>query len=638
MNGFRFLLALLALWAHGSAAVAQGQGSLPQPSDEAIAAFIDSYISRAVAERGIPGAAVVLVKDGRAFFERGYGVGDYESRRPISPEDSVLRQGSTAKLFVWVLVMQLVEERRLNLDGDVNEYLDFRIPDAFGAPITMRHLMTHTAGFADRVPMVDGESRHAPFAVRMRDNLPERVYAPGSTIAYSNYGAALAGYIVERLRGKPFERVVEERIFEPLNMTRSTLDQPLPGHLHPRLVSNYSASSRTPAPFDFVGLAPAGSASASPNDMGRFLAMLMTRGRPRVLSLDALGLMTQLQQPLGPGIPAGLGLGFIVGEYRGVRYAGHGGSMPAAATDLKIFPEGFGWYIGFNGRGVNGAAIPLRDELLRAFIDRFYAPAPAPAITPELPGGFSTAKEVAGTYLPTRRLHSGVMQVFGGIDALSITADGDDLLIELESGPTRWLPAGRDRFVEPRTGLPLAVARDEAGRVIRLGSPLLNTVSQYEPAPASVRYLPVLLVAPVILLLQALAAPVGWAVRRFRRRFRKNGTSHRPEPSGLSGVARRASAGAFWLILLTTIGWAFYLVAQVVEPGVLSGFRAPLMVLNLLAIATAFAAALIVADALVAWRDPSRGVWAAAGKAATACAAIAIVWLFFAFDFATISF
>ena len=112
--------------------------------------------------------------------------------------------------------------------------------------------------------------------------------------------------------------MVEERIFEPLSMTRSTLDQPLPEHLQPRLVSNYSASSRTPAPFDFVGLAPAGSASASPNDMGRFLAMLMTGGRPRVLSLDALGLMTQLQQPLGPGIPAGLGLGFIVGEYRGV--------------------------------------------------------------------------------------------------------------------------------------------------------------------------------------------------------------------------------------------------------------------------------------------------------------------------------
>lgn len=622
MNGIRSLVVLLAIWVYGSAAVAQ-------PSDETIAAFVDSYISRAVAERGIPGAAVVLVKDGRAFFERGYGVADYESRRPISPEHSVLRQGSTAKLFVWVLVMQLVEEGRLDLDADVNRYLDFRIPDAFGAPITLRHLMTHTAGFADRVPMVDWESRHAPFAIRVRDNLPERVYAPGSTIAYSNYGAALAGYIVERLRGKPFERVVEERIFEPLSMTSSTLDQPVPGPLQPRLVSNYSASSRTPAPFDSVGLAPAGSASASPRDMGRFVAMLMTGGRPRVLSPDALARMTQLEQPLGPGISAGLGLGFIVGEYRGVRYAGHGGSMPAAATDLKIFPEqGLGWYIGFNGRGVNGTALPLREELLRAVIDRFYAS--APAVTPELPGGLSTAEEVAGAYLPTRRLHSGVMQVFGGLDPLSIAADGDALLIELESGPTRWLPAGRDRFVESRTGLPLAVARDGEGRVIRLGSPLLNTVSQYEPAPASVRYLPMLLVAPIILLLQALAAPIGWAVRRLR----KDGTSRRLKPSGLPRVTQRASAGAFWLILLTTIGWAFYLVVQVVEPSVFSGFRT---ILNLLAIATTFAAALIVADALVAWRDPSCGVWAAAGKAATACAAIAIVWLFFAFDFAAIS-
>jgi hypothetical protein len=232
-------------------------------------------------------------------------------------------------------------------------------------------------------------------------------------------------------------------------------------------------------------------------------------------------------------------------------------------------------------------------------------------------------------YLPTRRLHSGVLQVFGGLDALSIAADGDALLSELESGPTRWLPAGRDRFVETRTGLPLAVARDETGRVIRVGSPLLNAVSQYEPAPASVRYLPMLLGAPVILLLQALATAIGWAVRRRR----KDGTSHRPKPSGLP----RASAGAFWLLLLTTIVWAFYLVVQVVEPDALSGFRASLRVLNLLAITAAFAAALIVADALVAWRDPSRGIWAAAGKTATACAAVAIVWLLFAFDFATIS-
>jgi CubicO group peptidase (beta-lactamase class C family) len=170
-GAFATVFVLLALWVHGSAAVAQGHGSssLPrQPSDETIAAFVDSYISKAVAGRGIPGAAVVLVKDGRAFFERGYGVGDYESRRPISPEHSVLRQGSTAKLFVWVLVMQLVEEGRLDLDAGVNRYLDFRIPDAFGVPITLRHLMTHTAGFADRVPGGDGESRHAPFAIRVR--------------------------------------------------------------------------------------------------------------------------------------------------------------------------------------------------------------------------------------------------------------------------------------------------------------------------------------------------------------------------------------------------------------------------------------------------------------------------------------
>jgi CubicO group peptidase (beta-lactamase class C family) len=631
-----FFLALL-VWVHGCALTAMGQGDAsvlsPPPKerhgDEEIAAFFDSYVSGAVAEKGIPGAAVVLVRDGRVFFERTYGVADYASRRPISTEDSLLRQGSTAKMFTWVLTMQLVEEGRLDLDADVNQYLDFRIPDAFGAPVTMRHLLTHTAGFADRMPLVKWETRQAPFNVRVRENIPERVYAPGSTVAYSNYGAALAGYVVERLRGKPFERVVEERIFAPLAMTRSTLEQPLPEHLRPLLVSGYSASGRTPAPFDFVSLPPTGSASASPGDMGRFVAALMPGGSPRILGPETLALMMRLQQPLGPGLRSGLGYGFIVGEYRGVRYAGHGGSMPAGATDFEILPEkGLGWYVGFNGRGVNGAAIPLRQELLRAVIDRFYAP----AAEPETPGGPSNAKELAGKYLPTRRMHSGVMQVFGALGPLSVSADGDELLIELEGGQTRWLPAGRDRFVEQRTGLPLAVERDSEGRIVRLGSPLLNSVSQYEPAPASVRYLPVLLLAPAALLIYALSASAGWAVRELRRDV----ASRRPEPSRLSRATRRASAVALWLILLTTVGWALYLVMQTADPDTLSAIPGLPLALNLLSAAAASASALVVADALVVWRDPSRGPWAAAGKAAAACASCAVAWLFIAFDFARV--
>ena len=598
----------------------------PAVDDETVAAFVDDFLTREVTDRNIPGATVVLVRDGRVVFSRTYGVADYDSGRPISSDDSLLRLGSTAKMFVWVLAMQLVEEGRLDLDADINRYLDFRIPEAFGAPITMRHLMTHSAGFADRIPMVDPDTRRAPFPVRIRENIPHRVNAPGSTIAYSNYGAALAGYIVERLRGKPFESVVEERLFVPLKMTRSTLAQPLPDHLEPLLVSSYSASSRTPAPFDFVGLPPAGSASASNADMGRFLSMLMTGGVPSILEASTLDRMMRLQKPLATGLSAGLGLGFIVGEYRGVRYAGHGGSMPAGTTDLEILPDhGLGWYLGFNGRGANGSAVPLRQEFLRAFIDRFYAP----AVTAAVPRGPSTAKDVEGKYLPTRRVHSGALQIFNGLGALVVEAEGGALLIELESGPTRWLPAGSDRFVEERTGLPLAVSRDSTGRIVRLGSPLLNSVSQYEPAPAAVRYLPLLLAAAAVFLALAVVPSLWRGVNRLRNRNRRrHPASTDPRPIG------RWAAIAVWLIVVAVAGWALYMVVTIVDPAVVNSSRPVAIFLSLLSTATPIAALLIALDAVATWRNPVRSRWVAAGRTVSACSALAVVWLLFAFGFA----
>jgi hypothetical protein len=403
-------------------------------------------------------------------------------------------------------------------------------------------------------------------------------------------------------------------------MTRSTLDQPLPGHLQPLLVSSYSASSRTPARFDTVGLAPAGSASTSPADMGRFLSMLMTGG---VVRAETISRMMRIEKPLGPGLRSGLGLGFIVGEYRGVRYAGHGGSMPAGATDLEILPDHrLGWYVAFNGRGADGAAVPLRQELLRAIIDRFYAP----AVTVPSPRGPSTAGDIAGKYLPARRMHSGTMKLFSALEALSIAADGDDLVIELESGPTRWRPSGRDRFVEERTGLPLAAERDGRGRIVRVGSPLLNSVSQYEPAPAAVRYLPLLLTAPAVLLLLVLASSAAWLVRTVRGKERRRW--------GFSG--NRAGWAGVWMLVLTTFGWAAFLAAGMVDPGSVAGWRIVPAVLHLLSIISPVAAVMIAVDALADWRDPRIGRWNIVSGALAACAAVAVVWLLFAFDFASI--
>ena len=116
---------------------------------EDVGAYFDGLMPDALNRADIAGAVVVVVKDGQPLFERGYGVMDVKSRRPVDPETTLFRPGSVSKLFGWTAVMQQVEAGKIDLDADINKYLDFKIPPRDGKPVTMRNLMTHSAGFSD---------------------------------------------------------------------------------------------------------------------------------------------------------------------------------------------------------------------------------------------------------------------------------------------------------------------------------------------------------------------------------------------------------------------------------------------------------------------------------------------------------
>jgi len=145
----------------------------------------------------VPGGAVILVKDGEILYANGYGYADLERKISASAGKTVFRVGSISKLFTWTAVMQLVEQGRLDLNQDVNLYLsDFQIPATFAEPITLSHLMTHTAGFEDDI--VNGavfvsEAEYQPLDEFLSRKMPARIFPPGQVVAYSNYGAALAG-------------------------------------------------------------------------------------------------------------------------------------------------------------------------------------------------------------------------------------------------------------------------------------------------------------------------------------------------------------------------------------------------------------------------------------------------------------
>ena len=177
------------------------------PTDPAeLEAFLDDFFAGAMEEYHIAGAAIAVVKDGQLFFAKGYGYADIKNKIPVDAEQTIFRIGSVGKTLTWTAVMQLVEQGKLDLDADVNTYLDFRIPETYPQQITLKHLMAHTSGFEDRLigSLVSDASDVIPARQWLISHMSARVRPPGEAAGYSNYNAMLAGYIVARVSGEPY--------------------------------------------------------------------------------------------------------------------------------------------------------------------------------------------------------------------------------------------------------------------------------------------------------------------------------------------------------------------------------------------------------------------------------------------------
>ncbi len=241
----RFLLMLNALLPLSAEEHTTPAAPGPVMTATDLGALFDGIMPLQLGSNDIAGAVVVVVKDGQVLFAKGYGYANVEARKPVSPDDTLFRVGSVSKLFTWTAVMQLVEQGRIDLDADVNRYLDFKIPEAFGQPVTVRHLMTHTAGFEDSLQGLFGSDpkQTADLRALLLAHPPARIYAPGTTPAYSNYGALLAGYIVQRVSGEDYATYVQRHILAPLGMAHATASQPLPASLAPLMSTGYARAS-----------------------------------------------------------------------------------------------------------------------------------------------------------------------------------------------------------------------------------------------------------------------------------------------------------------------------------------------------------------------------------------------------------
>ena len=244
--------------------------------------MLSKYIGTSTA-----GANVLIVKDGEIFMNTSYGFTDVENQIKVTP-DTVFEWGSVTKLLVWTSVMQLVEEGKLELDEDIRAYL----PDGFltklqyDAPITMLNLMHHNAGWEEKFTDLFNKSANEikPLEDTLHITEPYQVHEPGSVVAYSNYGVAVAGLIVEQITAQPFYEYVNDHIFSVLDMKDTTIHPTQEDNLNVATkrdaVYGYSVSSDGEFSISkneriFIGLYPAGSAIGTIADAAKFMMALM---------------------------------------------------------------------------------------------------------------------------------------------------------------------------------------------------------------------------------------------------------------------------------------------------------------------------------------------------------------------------
>ncbi len=366
------VLVLFALRALPARNIAAAQGSF---DPQELQGLLDYVISGQLKAYSIPGATVSVVKNGRLFFARGYGGADLAQHKLVVADQTLFGPGSIAKLFTWTAVMQLAEQGRLDLNADVNLYLkDFRIPATYPKPITLAHLMTHSAGFDDPYNFyTDDVDELVPLGEFVARHVPARVRPAGELSTYSNYGAALAGTIVEQVSGQPFEQYVEEHILKPLDMQHTTLRQPIPANLVDDLAMGYTYSDGAYhiESFVYIQTPPAGSMFTTATDMAHFMIAQLEGGQFGDAHILQPSTALLMQQPLFTNDPhaGGWAHGFMETNLNDQRFLWHRGDTPLFHSLLALWPdERLGLFVSYNGDGGSQALMPL----LQAFADHYF--------------------------------------------------------------------------------------------------------------------------------------------------------------------------------------------------------------------------------------------------------------------------
>jgi CubicO group peptidase (beta-lactamase class C family) len=622
-------LVLLCLAGIAAARAAPAQpGPAPELSAAGLEAFFDPLLTEQLEKYKIAGTVISVVKDGQIVFAKGYGYADIAGNRPMTADTTPVRPGSISKLFTGIAVMQLAEQGKLDLDRAVNDYLDFHIPTPEdGVPVTLRRLLTHRAGFEEHGKnLFSANPVPQPLGQFLAQSQPLRLFPHGDVSAYSNYGMALAGYIVERVSGEPFADYVERHILEPLAMAHSTFRQPLPESLAPLAAKSYRRADQPPLPFfETIVAAPAGALSATASDMGRFMSALLNDGAlddARVLSRESLAAMMapQLKTPAG-----NMGLVFYETKREGMTFIGHDGGTMGFYSQLLLSPQKrFGLFVSYDGYHGGGAGAAR--DLLKAVVGRYFPQKPSS------PDGADAniAQWAAGVYQTSRRADSTLLRLtaFGSQILIRGHADGSLTLHSALWTYDKGLPLrriGPHLYDNPRLGEISFEERPGQSARAHWGA-----VWEYERVPwwIDARFLFPAVTASVAVCVLTL---LGWPIAAIWRRRKGRSFNNNPVIRWGYLAGRLVAALQFAVVAATSILFVagtrdFTILGDALDPA--------LLILYALAWLSVAASIPSIWAAWLFWRQRVRGLGTRLHQTLLAASAVTLAWFFVAWRIA----
>ena len=415
-----------------------------------------SYVGKSVS-----GACVIIAEHGTVVFSKCYGYANLDTQQRIRPDTDFFEWGSVTKTLVWVSALQLEEKGLLDLNADIRRYL----PDKFlhniryDAPITMLDLMNHTAGFEEY--LIDfrylNEQPIKSLTAVLSARQPAQVFEPGSVSAYSNWGAALAGFIVERVSGQSFDEYVAKHIFAPLGIQDAELKPQWTAETLKRKINGYSYSKKGFRKEEFMRLRlyPAGSLNGTPNALIKYAAELAKKSGTASLLFSDPATKDKLFCETYRSFGAASGLAHGFWEHAADNgIFGHEGGTYGFQTQLWVQPE--------RERAILIATNVMESDFCRSLMNELVQnEAQAGKETSANANGNAGTNAAAGTdtadfvrfsgeYFPARSVwtHAGKLNGYMQMISIQQNTDGTGIVLKKRSDgkSLTYRPIGNNRF------------------------------------------------------------------------------------------------------------------------------------------------------------------------------------------------